>query len=347
MLTITDKKIPVATFPNDEIIDYFTADVVTANDYYPGGMLMPGRKYQASSGSYRFGFNGQEKSDDVIVGNFTAEFWEYDSRIGRRWNIDPRQKVNESPYMCFSGNPIFYSDLLGDSTVPTPNGGTIDLPKEAKIIGVYTAKTSTLEGDSRLVNVKEGSISSFQLNDDKYEVMFSTADGSFVGYGKNRSPNVSVTPENSVATQTHTEWTKPSTSEANSIFVFGMRSSAATVEFPPVAAAGAITTTTLTALAFVGSALIIVTTHYDLKMTIPFTTIGGWFVYSKGGTSKPLSNLPQTLAGLEALRGEIKQRQTANNGKLTAVDKALLGNIVTQEKYLGQRNKANDNRKKK
>ena len=66
----------------------------------------------------------------------------------------------------------------------------------------------------------------------------------------------------------------------------------------------------------------------------------GSTLYSKGGTSNPLSNLPQTLAGLEALRGEIKQRQTANNGKLTAEDKSLLGNIVTQEKYIGQRNKA-------
>jgi len=46
--------------------------------------------------------------------SYTALFWEYDSRIGRRWNIDPKQKVGESPYLCFSGNPIWLSDPLGD-----------------------------------------------------------------------------------------------------------------------------------------------------------------------------------------------------------------------------------------
>ena len=116
LLTITDKKIPVTASPNDEIINYFTADVVTANDYYPGGMLMPGRKYQASAISkYRYSINGQEKSDELNENLTTALYWEYDSRIGRRWNVDPRPNTAESPYLCFSGNPIFNSDRLGDT----------------------------------------------------------------------------------------------------------------------------------------------------------------------------------------------------------------------------------------
>ena len=78
-------------------------------------MLMPERKYQASStSSYRFGFNGQEKSNDVTQGNYTAEFWEYDSRIGRRWNLDPKYNVSESRYLVNGGNPIYYVDPLGD-----------------------------------------------------------------------------------------------------------------------------------------------------------------------------------------------------------------------------------------
>jgi hypothetical protein len=38
--------------------------------------------------AYRYGFNGQEKDDEVCgSGNLnTAEFWEYDTRLGRRWN---------------------------------------------------------------------------------------------------------------------------------------------------------------------------------------------------------------------------------------------------------------------
>jgi hypothetical protein len=77
-------------------------------------MVMTGRKYQAGSGSYRYGLNGQQKSDDVTSGNYTAEFWEYDSRTGRRWNTDPVILTGESPYLVNGGNPIYYTDPLGD-----------------------------------------------------------------------------------------------------------------------------------------------------------------------------------------------------------------------------------------
>ena len=68
--------------------------------------------------SYRFGFNGQEMDNEItgLTGTHTtAEFWEYDSRLGRRWNLDPIVKENESPYLCFSGNPIWFSDPAGDN----------------------------------------------------------------------------------------------------------------------------------------------------------------------------------------------------------------------------------------
>ena len=55
---------------------------------------------------YSYGFNGQEKDDEIAgEGNsYTAEFWQYDSRLGRRWNIDPVVKYHESPYACFANN---------------------------------------------------------------------------------------------------------------------------------------------------------------------------------------------------------------------------------------------------
>lgn len=66
---------------------------------------------------YRFGFNGQEKDDEIYgAGNSTtAEFWQYDARLGRRWNLDPKPKLSESPYATFAGNPILYVDHLGDT----------------------------------------------------------------------------------------------------------------------------------------------------------------------------------------------------------------------------------------
>ena len=68
---------------------------------------------------YRYGFQGQEKDDEVSgTGNsYTAQFWQYDSRIARRWNIDPVVKPHESPYVAFSNNPIWFVDPNGADTL--------------------------------------------------------------------------------------------------------------------------------------------------------------------------------------------------------------------------------------
>ncbi len=78
-------------------------------------MLMPGRNYNAPD--YRFGFNGMEKDDEItgVTGShYTSTFWEYDSRLGRRWNIDPVVKPWISPYASYGDNPILFVDPFGD-----------------------------------------------------------------------------------------------------------------------------------------------------------------------------------------------------------------------------------------
>lgn len=69
------------------------------------------------NGGYRWGYNTQERVDEVSgKGNhYTAEFWQYDPRLGRRWNIDPMSFKYpwQSPYVAFNNNPIFYNDPLG------------------------------------------------------------------------------------------------------------------------------------------------------------------------------------------------------------------------------------------
>ncbi|MBP9135227.1 MAG: hypothetical protein KBF75_14465 [Saprospiraceae bacterium] len=89
----------------------------TFKDYYPGGMVMPERNF--STAHYRFGFNTQEKVDEISgAGNHnTALFWEYDTRLVRRWNIDPRQNQSLSGYVCLNDNPIWNSDFSGDSPI--------------------------------------------------------------------------------------------------------------------------------------------------------------------------------------------------------------------------------------
>lgn len=109
-------------------------------DYYPGGMAMTGRKYFAGSG-YRYGFNSHEKSDEISgEGNHTtAMFGEYDTRLGRRWNIDPKPNVSQSVYSLFNNNPIWYNDVLLDTPRVQPRTAP-DLSKVTNVENVLKGK---------------------------------------------------------------------------------------------------------------------------------------------------------------------------------------------------------------
>jgi len=102
---------------------------------------MAGRTYTASSTEkYRFGFNTQQK-DDEIYGNgnaMSAQFWEYDARLGRRWNIDSIFKSWQSNYSCFSGNPIWRIDLYGDDDYFNQDGTFSHSTKKGTKIFVCT-----------------------------------------------------------------------------------------------------------------------------------------------------------------------------------------------------------------
>lgn len=96
---------------------FFMANIQSVSDYYPFGSTMSGRNF--NSGEYRYGFNGMEMDKEVSgEGNlYTAQFWQYDSRLGRRWNLDPVIKEHESPYAAFANNPISFIDPNGDDTL--------------------------------------------------------------------------------------------------------------------------------------------------------------------------------------------------------------------------------------
>jgi len=66
---------------------------------------------------YRYGYNTQEKVDEIAgaENHYTAKFWEYDLRAVHRWNTDPKPHPSYSPYAINQGNPIWFSDPLGDT----------------------------------------------------------------------------------------------------------------------------------------------------------------------------------------------------------------------------------------
>ena len=95
----------------------------------------------ALSRGYRYGFNGMEKDDEVAgKGNsYTAEFWQYDSRLGRRWNIDPVVKPHRSPYDAFSNNPIIMIDPKGDDDFFDVYGNFLGSSTEGNTIRIVNA----------------------------------------------------------------------------------------------------------------------------------------------------------------------------------------------------------------
>jgi len=114
---VSDVKIHISS--SDVTLDFYSAEVLSSQDYFPFGMLMPGRSL--SSHSYRFGHNGQEPVNELTGINgshYTALFWEYDARLGRRWNFDPVDKPWMSSYHAFSNKPMCNTD---------PNGALDDI----------------------------------------------------------------------------------------------------------------------------------------------------------------------------------------------------------------------------
>jgi len=81
----------------------------------PFGSVLSGRAGNTSV--YRFSINGQEKTDEISgSGNHTtAQYWEYDTRLGRRWNLDPVDQISVSNFAVFYNNPNLFTDPFGNT----------------------------------------------------------------------------------------------------------------------------------------------------------------------------------------------------------------------------------------
>jgi hypothetical protein len=112
-VTVSDKKIGVLSSNQVDFIAY-EPEVKSATDYYAYGMEMPGKTYQSTA--YRYGMNTQEKDNEIYGPGNTlgALYWEYDARIARRWNLDPKPQIWLSDYSVLANNPIRLVDVLGD-----------------------------------------------------------------------------------------------------------------------------------------------------------------------------------------------------------------------------------------
>jgi RHS repeat-associated protein len=87
-VVINDRKTPVNI--GATTVGY-KAQVVSITDYYSFGSEIAERSYEVVKPLYRFGFQAQEKDNEIYgKGNtYYFKFREHDARIGRFWSVDP------------------------------------------------------------------------------------------------------------------------------------------------------------------------------------------------------------------------------------------------------------------
>ncbi|MCB0737539.1 MAG: hypothetical protein KDC92_08500 [Bacteroidetes bacterium] len=105
-------------------IALWDADIINAQDYYPFGMLLPNRVYQADStgtGYYRYGFGNHERIDEVYSSGNAVDMgdrWLY-TRLGRTTKTDAKAHLFTaiSSYSYANNNPILFIDPDGKVVV--------------------------------------------------------------------------------------------------------------------------------------------------------------------------------------------------------------------------------------
>jgi len=147
-------------------ITSYSADVLMHTDYYGFGMQQPGRTWVGSD--YRYGMNTQERNDEIFKGAYGALYWEYDARIGRRWNLDPIVKDAESPYVCLSNNPILLADPLGDDVGVGKKKEKIPESDKKK---VKVTPKNVIDADKQTGDAK-GDVAIFDMKDMKVEKIY-------------------------------------------------------------------------------------------------------------------------------------------------------------------------------
>ena len=122
LVTISDKK--VAYTPDGTTLDYYNANVVTGNDYYPLGLTMAGISSKAAGKleNKRKWNNGSElESKEFSDGSGLELYYTFyrslDPQLGRFWQTDPKPDYTQSLYSSMNNKPISINDPLGDTAI--------------------------------------------------------------------------------------------------------------------------------------------------------------------------------------------------------------------------------------
>jgi RHS repeat-associated protein len=146
-----------------EIKDNLDSNTTTnyrQKDYYPFGMLQPGRTYAATN-SYRYGFNGKENDNEVKGEGNQQDYGMriYDPRLGRFLSVDPvtNKFPYLTPYQFASNSPISGVDLDGLEYYYSANGAYLgQIGKSQEVWTADKIETQTIrhaDGTSTVTQV--------------------------------------------------------------------------------------------------------------------------------------------------------------------------------------------------
>jgi len=146
-VAIGDMKLPANEAKSTRGVPPFLTDEKTVNDYYPFGMTIAERSF--STAGYRYGFNGQEKVDEIKGEGNSYDFGAriYDPRSGRWLSVDPlaSKYPQWSPYSAMANNPIMFFDADGREPVPSYQRlnpwFTLKATQWYSTAGIYDSKT--------------------------------------------------------------------------------------------------------------------------------------------------------------------------------------------------------------
>ena len=144
LTTVTGRKLGQV---QNDVLDHYLPEVVTATDYYAFGAQMPGRSYEnttlSGTNGYRYAFNGKEHDSDGEFGSLTHYdygFRVYNPSIGKFLSVDPLadEMPAWSPFNYVFNNPIKLIDP--DGRAPSDGDGT-----ENEYIRTWNATTNSYD----------------------------------------------------------------------------------------------------------------------------------------------------------------------------------------------------------
>jgi len=140
LTTFSDQRVFAPTGMSSTNSNALIAKLISAQDYYPFGMIMDGRSWNTDK--VKFGFNGKENDNEIAGNNNSLDFGAriYNSRIGKFFSIDPlfAKSPEESSYIFAGNNPIYNLDIGGKFKYPAKEAATYK--NEFPMLTLYLSK---------------------------------------------------------------------------------------------------------------------------------------------------------------------------------------------------------------